>query len=940
MIRFFLRLFLACCTLFAAAPASAQCQYRLELADASGDGWATGSQLTVNNGSQLFEYTLTDGAAQTFAVPVVNGQVVTLAYDSPVFDFDASFMLFDAEGNLLLDAELFVPGVLFNDTAVCPACLKPQNFKLDNVWNNRARLSWTPSGLDPVDGWYVIYGPPGFSPAGGSADTLFVNSPKATVTGLTPYTFYDVYVQTLCDADTASELVGPITFRTYRSNDVGISAVLSPQGGCNLGSEQVEVRISNYGANPQSLLPLNYNIDGNPSGVMQPQDGFYTGILGKDSSDTFIFDLGLNLSKPGEYLITVFTQLMGDDDPSNDTLNYYVTNQLPAPYTQGFEIWNGGWQVDSSSLNSSWAYGKPQKMVIDAAAKGETAWLTSLDSTYNGNEFSYLVSPCFNFSDLTEDPVIELSIFRDLEADFDGAFLDLSTDDGDNWQRVGAIGEGLNWYTENNTQLGLGNVWSGNSKGWIPARHLLNGAAGNETVRLRFGIGADEFVAGEGFGIDDIRIRAPQANDFAAISAFSTGDALPCGIDDDRVVFSIANFGTEVQDSFVVAYSINGGAPYTDTIIGKALAPDEVFVHAFDTTFNSTNGFFEITCWSMLNGEQATGNDTVVYIVDHRPAAIPVLEDFNSGTLPINWSLTGADLSNDHSNTSFVVAAPLINANDAFEATTNRYGPVSAGYKLRFDYRITEFFSDGTVPSTLGNNDVFDVSISSDCGAQFTNVYTINAGNHTADTDFETVVVNLDDYADNFVIVRFSGQGSINASRWFDIDNVGIQACAPNLQLSADVKSSTQGQADGSATVNPSAGYPPYTYLWSNNQTTQTAVNLAGGSYTVTVTDVLGCADVLNVSVGVVSTNELEGLTAFSLWPNPTNGFFQLNASFTDTRKWQVIVTNTIGKTVVESSGAGSTVTVPFDLRSAPTGLYYVRLMAEGQSTALKVVKY
>jgi hypothetical protein len=235
---------------------------------------------------------------------------------------------------------------------------------------------------------------------------------------------------------------------------------------------------------------------------------------------------------------------------------------------------------------------------------------------------------------------------------------------------------------------------------------------------------------------------------------------------------------------------------------------------------------------------------------------------------------------------------------------------------------------------------VFDVSISSDCGAQFTNVYTINAGNHTADTDFETVVVNLDDYADDFVIVRFSGQGSINASRWFDIDNVGIQACAPNLQLSADVKSSTQGQADGSATVNPSAGYPPYTYLWSNNQTTQTAVNLAGGSYTVTVTDVLGCADVLNVSVGVVSTNELEGLTAFSLWPNPTNGFFQLNASFTDTRKWQVIVTNTIGKTVVESSGAGSTVTVPFDLRSAPTGLYYVRLMAEGQSTALKVVKY
>ncbi|MEW6470027.1 MAG: gliding motility-associated C-terminal domain-containing protein [Bacteroidota bacterium] len=45
------------------------------------------------------------------------------------------------------------------------------------------------------------------------------------------------------------------------------------------------------------------------------------------------------------------------------------------------------------------------------------------------------------------------------------------------------------------------------------------------------------------------------------------------------------------------------------------------------------------------------------------------------------------------------------------------------------------------------------------------------------------------------------------------------------------------GQCTGTATANPSGGTPPYTYLWTGGQTTQTATGLCAGSYTVTVTD-------------------------------------------------------------------------------------------------------
>jgi hypothetical protein len=51
------------------------------------------------------------------------------------------------------------------------------------------------------------------------------------------------------------------------------------------------------------------------------------------------------------------------------------------------------------------------------------------------------------------------------------------------------------------------------------------------------------------------------------------------------------------------------------------------------------------------------------------------------------------------------------------------------------------------------------------------------------------------------------------------------------------------GAADGMAIANASTGIAPYTYAWSDpgNQTTQTAVGLSTGTYTVTTTDVFGC---------------------------------------------------------------------------------------------------
>ncbi len=49
------------------------------------------------------------------------------------------------------------------------------------------------------------------------------------------------------------------------------------------------------------------------------------------------------------------------------------------------------------------------------------------------------------------------------------------------------------------------------------------------------------------------------------------------------------------------------------------------------------------------------------------------------------------------------------------------------------------------------------------------------------------------------------------------------------------------GSFDGSATATVAGGLSPYTFQWSDGQTTPTATNLGAGTYTVTVTDDNGC---------------------------------------------------------------------------------------------------
>lgn len=98
---------------------------------------------------------------------------------------------------------------------------------------------------------------------------------------------------------------------------------------------------------------------------------------------------------------------------------------------------------------------------------------------------------------------------------------------------------------------------------------------------------------------------------------------------------------------------------------------------------------------------------------------------------------------------------------------------------------------------------------------------------------------------------------------------------------------------NGGIGVEVAGGYPPFTYSWSNGATTQDLTNIAAGSYTLTITDSIGCITIVHDTVVVhddcACSNPdyiLPTLTIVSVDPDHCNGTGCVHATFTGCCLW------------------------------------------------------
>lgn len=272
------------------------------------------------------------------------------------------------------------------------------------------------------------------------------------------------------------------------------------------------------------------------------------------------------------------------------------------------------------------------------------------------------------------------------------------------------------------------------------------------------------------------------------------------------------------------------------------------------------------------------GNDTSICPGNN------VVLDAGSGFVSYQWSTGSFAQSitvNSAGTYSVTVNDGICSANDAMVISYNAGATLTTSSTNAFCGQ-----SNGSVTvTTVGGT------------GPFTYLWNTNPPQNTA------TAVNLPAGA---YIVTVSDQGCTSSDT-----AVIININGPALDTASTVAHC--GLSNGSVTVTPSGGTPPYTYSWNTilAQTTPTAINLNAGTYLVTVTDANNCMAYTSVTVAQIP------LLTLTLTGTDVICYGQNNGSIDATVSGGVP-----GYTFLWSNGA-----VTEDINNIPAGTYIVTII-------------
>ena len=148
---------------------------------------------------------------------------------------------------------------------------------------------------------------------------------------------------------------------------------------------------------------------------------------------------------------------------------------------------------------------------------GNTVYTTNLTGDYPNNIKSYIVSQCYNLSNVI-NPEISFAMKFDLEDNWDIVYVQYSTDFGANWNVLGTMG--ANWYNSDRTPETTGNdcnncpgaQWTGTNTTLTTYSYPLNTLNSETNIIFRIVFHSDEGVNNLGVNIDDFVINGTLSN--------------------------------------------------------------------------------------------------------------------------------------------------------------------------------------------------------------------------------------------------------------------------------------------------------------------------------------------------------------------------------------------------------------------------------------------
>ena len=670
------------------------------------------------------------------------------------------------------------------------------------------------------------------------------------------------------------------------------------------------------------------------------------------------------------------------------------------PYFEDFENGQGGWQ--SSGSLSSWAFGNPNKPVINSASSGTKAWVTGgLGSgDYNSNENSQVRSPEFDFTNM-QQPVVQLRVWWNAEFSWDGACWQASTNNGGSWITIGSTNSPGNWYTDNTINGNPGGQqqgWSGRtstgngSNGWVTAKHGMNALIGEPSVTFRIAFGSDGSVQDDGFAFDDVLIFDRKANDVGILSIKSP--VQDCGFGGTYdVELNLRNFGFQIADSFSLAYQINNNSPVIEPY-PSSVGSDQNFTYTFSQQAVMNQDIdYRISVWLVWPKDEENSNDSILNqglrnIMPFGPTTFEgfagkiisdVLPGWNEGN-GNNPNLGKSDWTESDTiqNQFFGLSTAKINIKGSGINDWLMTPSFIVPQPSRMFYSVAVTGPGDSLTSTMGSNDFVKVRISTDCGSSWIDEKTFDATSNLGKNLVQQVLI-LDNYINDEIIVGFQANSGASSPENYDFhvalqearfvypNDVGIS----NFRLAGGPPIMQAGTGDylyftiknfgsnsvGNIPVLAHVGNVTYQHIQYNpiGQNMDEEI-LAGGYwaysngppavpviiYTLLPNDTLNGNDTLFSSITVLGvTGGVSGLEeqGSTIYPNPNNGIFTIEFG-KDVFFKNMEIYHLDGSRILEQRIEENINGLSFDLTSLDleAGIYLVRLRGEKSAKTLELV--
>ena len=228
--------------------------------------------------------------------------------------------------------------------------------------------------------------------------------------------------------------IDDISIHEIMPNDAGVISVTNPVSGCGLGNENLIVNIKNFGtATIPSGIPVEYSTD---NGANWTSENTTASIL---PGDTILhtFSTPVDFSVIETHHLLIRTNWASDEQSFNNQISQNIMSEplvATYPYLEDFESNNGYWYTPLDTSYSSWEWGHPNSTgIIGGASGSQNAWKTNLTGHHLMNENSYILSPCYDFSGLS-NPMIEFDVWYEATASaygvISGMVLQVSTNYG------------------------------------------------------------------------------------------------------------------------------------------------------------------------------------------------------------------------------------------------------------------------------------------------------------------------------------------------------------------------------------------------------------------------------------------------------------------------------------------------------------------------------